>query len=63
MTDPMPLDEPISEPSGDVATMPERTVDENDADKGRPNQRDKLIACASAWATGSATVPSTSWWR
>ncbi len=48
MTDPMPLDEPISEPSGDVATMPERTVDENGADKGRPNQRDKLIACASA---------------
>ena len=61
--DPMPLGEPIPEPNGDVVAMPKGTVDENGADKGRPSQRDKLIACASAadlWhdadGTGYATL-------
>ena len=31
----------------EISVTPEPTVDENDADKGRPSQRDKLIACAS----------------
>ena len=47
----------------EISVTPETAVDENDADKGRPSQRDKLIACASAadlWhdadGTGYATL-------